>query len=301
MTMSGMNVAEIRRVGARFAAEADTLERLQRSIDGTVRTAQQQWRGPDVELFAHGWGAGTRAQLSLAVAGLRALRDTAVRNAQEQEQASSLMTSMISGQIKAANAVAGEARVLSKHDSLNDATRAVREVDDALYDSGLKSLYGALSLGEGIFPGLARDLKSTGGLSGGAWRGVGTVGSVLGWYGLATDSMKFVNAVHQKDVNGSIYAGADMVADVLKKYGGPVGRLGGIAISTWNWNCQAALDLDWDWNSETNRMIRDPANFNRIVLGIDKPSSNPAIYTGQVAASVGRTLWTAGQRVASFF
>ena len=89
MSMSGMNVAEIRRIGGRLAGEAEQVERLGRAIDAIVQEGRRNWGGPDMERFAQSWTGGTRGQLSRAAAGLRALHDSAVRNAAEQEQASS--------------------------------------------------------------------------------------------------------------------------------------------------------------------------------------------------------------------
>ena len=106
MSMTGMNVDEVRRIGARLGEEARQLEQLQRAIDAIVQEARRHWGGPDLERFAQLWSGRSRLEIGRAAAGLGGLQDDVVRNAAEQEVASSAGGSPFAVENPAASALA---------------------------------------------------------------------------------------------------------------------------------------------------------------------------------------------------
>lgn len=88
MTMSGMNVESIRTVAARLDTLGTSVAQIARDVDGLVHLASSNWRGNDLRQFEGQWRDAHRATCLRLGEELRALADTARRNAEHQQATS---------------------------------------------------------------------------------------------------------------------------------------------------------------------------------------------------------------------
>lgn len=89
MAAIGADVDELRVLSKTFSDKADLLETdVLSSI--TQSLSSSGWQGPDADQFRYGWGSALAPQLRTAIASLRDQSQQLVRNADEQERASSV-------------------------------------------------------------------------------------------------------------------------------------------------------------------------------------------------------------------
>jgi len=82
----GMNVEEVRQLGQHLQASKGTIENLIREIEGKVNGAG--WQGPDATRFKTEWWPQHRTQLNKIADDLHGFGQSALNNAQEQENVS---------------------------------------------------------------------------------------------------------------------------------------------------------------------------------------------------------------------
>lgn len=85
MTLSGMNIAEIRSIASQLRRYAADVQQCSRDVDRLLQTARSNWSGPDLSEFMAKWNGQTRGIAQRVEAELRELADTAERNAQAQQ------------------------------------------------------------------------------------------------------------------------------------------------------------------------------------------------------------------------
>ena len=87
MTMShGMNVEDVRRMGAQLQTEAGNIQTLMGTIEGLITNAA--WAGPDAEAFKGSEWPTIKAALNNAAEQLNTFGLKAVQNAEAQSQVS---------------------------------------------------------------------------------------------------------------------------------------------------------------------------------------------------------------------
>ena len=82
----GMNIEEVRRLGADLEAYATKVEAMIRRVERSVTAVT--WEGPDARAFKNDWWPGHRTRLDNIVKDLRGFGQSAKNNAEEQERAS---------------------------------------------------------------------------------------------------------------------------------------------------------------------------------------------------------------------
>lgn len=82
----GMNVEEVRRLGADLRSLGDRLDEMAKRLDGCVSGAT--WTGPDSKKFKQDWWPKHRSNLQGIANDLRGFGDSAKNNADEQERVS---------------------------------------------------------------------------------------------------------------------------------------------------------------------------------------------------------------------
>lgn len=82
----GMDVAEVRELGAALRSGADEMRRVASRLDGLVQSVS--WAGPDGQRFLTSWWPQHRAHLIAAAEELGTFGQRAMDNAAEQEEAS---------------------------------------------------------------------------------------------------------------------------------------------------------------------------------------------------------------------
>ena len=82
----GMNVEEVRRLGADLRSLGDRLDEMAKRLDGCVSGAT--WTGPDSKKFKQDWWPKHRSNLQGIANDLRGFGDSAKNNADEQERTS---------------------------------------------------------------------------------------------------------------------------------------------------------------------------------------------------------------------
>ena len=85
MTMSGMNIAEIRSLASQLRRNATTVQQCGRNVDRLLQTAGNHWSGPDLSQVTAKWNGQTRGIAQRLEAELRELAATAERNADAQQ------------------------------------------------------------------------------------------------------------------------------------------------------------------------------------------------------------------------
>lgn len=84
----GMNPAEVQQLGSALQAAAQELRAKQRLIDQVVHSAH--WTGPDADLFVRRWWPEKRSRLQALATDLEGFGQSALNNASEQLQVSSV-------------------------------------------------------------------------------------------------------------------------------------------------------------------------------------------------------------------
>ena len=79
----GMNIEEVRNLGRQLQQQADNLRSLVGQLEGAVNSAS--WLGPDATTFKSQWWPEHRAHLQQAAEGLHGFGQSALNNAQDQE------------------------------------------------------------------------------------------------------------------------------------------------------------------------------------------------------------------------
>jgi uncharacterized protein YukE len=88
MTIShGMNIDEVRNLGNQLRQQAQHIEQLVAQLEGQINSTS--WMGADANTFKHDWWPQHRQHLHAAATGLDGFGQSALNNAQEQEQVSS--------------------------------------------------------------------------------------------------------------------------------------------------------------------------------------------------------------------
>lgn len=88
MTITGMNVAEIRNLAGQLQRRAESVERSTREVQRLVDLSRTNWAGDDIRQFEARWNGGTHATAQRISGDLRQLAEIARRNADAQERAS---------------------------------------------------------------------------------------------------------------------------------------------------------------------------------------------------------------------
>lgn len=84
----GMNVDDVRNLGNRLKSQhAETIRGLMREIEQAVNNTSSTWVGPDGERF-RSWWPQKRSALTAIANDLDGFGQSALNNAQEQEQVS---------------------------------------------------------------------------------------------------------------------------------------------------------------------------------------------------------------------
>ena len=86
MAFYGMDVPEVRQTGQLMQQISGQIEDLMRQIDGRVRSTS--WLGPDADRFKNDWWPKHQATLKNIATELHGLGQSALNNAQEQDDIS---------------------------------------------------------------------------------------------------------------------------------------------------------------------------------------------------------------------
>lgn len=87
MTVShGMNVEEVKALGAQLQQSAQQIRDLVAQLNGAVGNAT--WMGPDATTFKGTWWPEQQGHLNAAAEGLHGFGQSAINNANAQEQTS---------------------------------------------------------------------------------------------------------------------------------------------------------------------------------------------------------------------
>ena len=97
MTITGLNVAEIRNLAGQLQRRAESFERTTREIQRLVDLSRTNWAGPDIRQFEARWNGVTHATAQRISSDLRQLAEIARRNADAQERASAELDGASSG------------------------------------------------------------------------------------------------------------------------------------------------------------------------------------------------------------
>ncbi len=88
MTIShGMDISAVRNLAQQFGAKADQIDEISRTL--TSQLESTAWVGPDATRFRSDWQSQHVAALRNVSQALRDAQQAAMRNADQQEQASS--------------------------------------------------------------------------------------------------------------------------------------------------------------------------------------------------------------------
>lgn len=97
MTMSGMNIPEVRRIAAGLRRCADSMVRCSEEVDRLMRITQASWSGEDVAAFQRRWNGKARGEAHVLASDLKELAATAQRNAEAQQRTSDELDSGAAG------------------------------------------------------------------------------------------------------------------------------------------------------------------------------------------------------------
>lgn len=84
---TGMDIPAVRNLSKQLKTRADEIQTISQQL--TSQLDATPWKGPDREQFHGEWAGRYRQALNSVVQGLEQASQTAQRNANEQEQASS--------------------------------------------------------------------------------------------------------------------------------------------------------------------------------------------------------------------
>ncbi|MGY1812873.1 hypothetical protein [Blastococcus sp. SYSU D00820] len=83
----GMNIDEVRSLGTQLQTQADAIRTAVAQLEGAINNAT--WVGPDATTFKTAWWPEKRTLLQQAAEQLHGFGQSAINNANEQEQVSS--------------------------------------------------------------------------------------------------------------------------------------------------------------------------------------------------------------------
>jgi WXG100 family type VII secretion target len=224
MTLVGLDVDEVRRLAQDLHAQAGHIGDVIARVDRLLQTLGSSWRGPDAEQFRDRWVHEHAPAMRHAREAVEHLSDSAVRNADEQERASSGGQEMSAA---GSNGSVSVPKILSTVTSVtNVEVNGVRPWD------------------------LITSLGAAGEING--IKGFGIVGIA----GDAVQVIDYADKVAKGDFD--LLDGFDVVADVMQNYP-VVGELGGAAIHIWADAARAAMEADWSGPamSQTWEYMRD--------------------------------------------
>lgn len=95
MAMVGADVNQLRALARTLTQAADHLNDI--ALDSNLRVGSMPWRGPDADRFKNTWTNDSAAKIRAVITALREAAETVKRNADEQEQASSLVGMGVAG------------------------------------------------------------------------------------------------------------------------------------------------------------------------------------------------------------
>jgi hypothetical protein len=237
VAIQGADVADLERLAAQFSQAAQRLEQVRSSIDAQLGLPLG-WRGPDSERFTQLWRHEAAQRLRLASAQLNAGATDLLRNAREQEGASSVgggaaNAGITDDEIFSAIGIAG---------IIGGYTDTFKSTAIGDYFGKITSLLGLVDAGRSIDEGV-RSGDGTGAALGGvdlASAGLGLAGRAFGplsaALGVFTTFVESTIPVHPEDYDGMRAAGArsafgkdpeDLTDSQIKsldhRYDGPIG------------------------------------------------------------------------------
>jgi uncharacterized protein YukE len=86
MSLLGMDVHAVRNLATQLAAKADEIDSITNALSGQLDSVQ--WLGPDADGFRSEWNSLHRSKLHLVANALRDASTSAIRNANQQQEAS---------------------------------------------------------------------------------------------------------------------------------------------------------------------------------------------------------------------
>lgn len=86
MAIYGADIAQLNQLASQLSSKASDLQNVVKTLSSTVQSVE--WKGPDADKFRSDW-TGHVSQLNKIVSDLQAASQSAKKNAQQQEQASS--------------------------------------------------------------------------------------------------------------------------------------------------------------------------------------------------------------------
>lgn len=89
MAIVGLDVEQIRSVGGQLKGQAAAIDGVIASIEGLISQAIANWTGPDATQFQDWWNTQHRPALQTAREAIDGLGQSALNNADAQEQVSS--------------------------------------------------------------------------------------------------------------------------------------------------------------------------------------------------------------------
>jgi|GEM_PF-834662 len=117
MTMEGMDVGEVESLGHQLMNQGNTIQTVINAIDGIVNTMESVWKGHDATEFMGWWQSQHRPALENVESAVHGLGQSALNNAQQQIDASGMMTAGVLVGAAAVGVAAGAAGSSSQVDS----------------------------------------------------------------------------------------------------------------------------------------------------------------------------------------
>ncbi len=87
MGVYGQDIAEVNKLATQLNSKAEEIQQIVTQLSSAVSSVQ--WMGPDADRFRSDWSSQHTAKLKAVVSALQAASQSAKKNAQEQQQASS--------------------------------------------------------------------------------------------------------------------------------------------------------------------------------------------------------------------
>lgn len=87
MGVYGQDIAEVNKLATQLNSKAEEIQQIVTQLSSAVNSVQ--WMGPDADRFRSDWSSQHTAKLKAVVSALQAASQSAKKNAQEQQQASS--------------------------------------------------------------------------------------------------------------------------------------------------------------------------------------------------------------------
>ena len=237
--MQGMNVDAVRGIANGLEAQAQALESITHAVDAVVGEMRYVWLGRRSQEFEGWWAGQHRATLVTAAQQVRELGKSAHRNADEQEQVSSVGGgSSTPGPAPSAPPAAvptpGAALLTSLTEAFKDVSDSASAVGAAaglgvvsalthLGDSANKDISSLDLFTKNRLGGWINFLESNAPLNG--------LGKALGAVSVGDNALQTWNAYQQGNFGETAYSSADTLASGLKMSKIPPVYLGGVAVS----------------------------------------------------------------------